>query len=514
MSDFLLLAVEGLFALLFVASLWTAVRHRNPLAWDVTLVFMPIATLLVVQLAGQAFGPLPQWVRTASSVFLLAQPLFSLKLVSDIRTVPRWLLPVAVIAFGTTAVLVIAAAGQAAVPVTLAAVGVFVVTEAVAAGYFALEAQRRSGTARLRLAIASFATAALALALFVAGAAAAAGAPAELTNLLARLMALVAVLGYWIAFLPPGWLRRTWQATEAFTYHERLLASPPSAEPGALWTELAQATQHLTGAATVVLVADESALRVVAAEGVELDGPARYSTDALTASPDDGTAPIRRDLCARSGFSVAREVPIVRDRERVGLVVLLRRHASLFDMEDASLVASLAARSANLVQRREVLAEQERLNEQLARTVTALEAAGAAKSDFLASMSHELRTPLNAIIGFSELMVAGSGDTETVSVPREWIDHIRNGGSHLVSLINDVLDLSKVEAGRLELVKVPIQLGHAVAESVAGLRPLADRKQQRIDVEIAPIVIEVDAGRFRQILYNLLSNAIKYTGEG
>ena len=146
-----------------------------------------------------------------------------------------------------------------------------------------------------------------------------------------------------------------------------------------------------------------------------------------------------------------------------------------------------AIRSAHLVQRREVLAEQEALSVRLAQTVAALEAAGAAKSDFLASMSHELRTPLNAIIGFSSLMAAQAEVDGSLTVPREWVEHIRSGGEHLLSLINDVLDLAKVEAGRLELATEAVDLGHAVAASVAGLRPLADRKRQSVDVSIEPV---------------------------
>ena len=515
MPDVAVLIVEVLFGLLFVTSLWAAIRHRSRLAWDVALVFLPLAALLAIQLAGAIAGPVPQWLRSASTVLLLAQPVFSLKLVSDLRGVPRWILWAAVAGVALTAAPLALLGSEAGVPVTLAAVGVFVVTEAVAATYLALEARRRSSSARMRLAIASLATAGLALAILLAGAAAAASVPSEVSSFLVRAVALLAGIGYAIAFLPPRWLRDLFQATEAFRYNERLLASPASALPDQLWADLAGAARHLTGAAVVVLELDGTAVRVVAVDGVALDEPAIESVAVGPAGlTDEAIGAIMSEVAARSGRPFVRPVPIVRDGVRVGLVCLLRRHASLFDADDAALVASLAARSANLVQRREALATQERLAAQLHLTVEALEAASAAKSDFLASMSHELRTPLNAIIGFSELMIAEAGTADTVTVPREWVDHIRNGGTHLVALINDVLDLAKVEAGRLELAKYPIDLAHAVSESVAGLRPLADRKRQRISVSVEPHLVEVDPGRLRQILYNLLSNAIKYTPDG
>jgi CheY-like chemotaxis protein/two-component sensor histidine kinase len=147
-------------------------------------------------------------------------------------------------------------------------------------------------------------------------------------------------------------------------------------------------------------------------------------------------------------------------------------------------------------------------------TVQALERASQAKSDFLASMSHELRTPLSAIIGFSALMRDEPLDGERRVIPDEWIQHVHRSGEHLLSLINDVLDLTKIEAGRIELERESFDLGTALVESVEGLRPLADRKRIEMVVDQEAGSIVADRGRLRQIVYNLLSNAIKFTPEG
>jgi signal transduction histidine kinase/CheY-like chemotaxis protein len=136
------------------------------------------------------------------------------------------------------------------------------------------------------------------------------------------------------------------------------------------------------------------------------------------------------------------------------------------------------------------------------------------KSEFLANMSHELRTPLNAILGFSELMANEQPDGDLRSVPVEWIEHIRTGGRHLLVLINDVLDLSKVEAGRIELFPEPLDLPTAVDEVVAALGPLLNEKKLRLTTAIPPLTIPTDRVRFRQILNNLFSNAIKFTPSG
>jgi signal transduction histidine kinase/CheY-like chemotaxis protein len=202
------------------------------------------------------------------------------------------------------------------------------------------------------------------------------------------------------------------------------------------------------------------------------------------------------------------------DASRRAVLVHLSRHASLFGADDIALLASLAQISALLVERRSVLAEQEQLTSQLTTTVAALQAASAAKSDFVASMSHELRTPLTAIIGFSDLMRTTRRDGDMLEVPAEWVEHIHRSGHHLLGLINDVLDLAKVEAGRLDLTIERLDLGAAVLESVSGLRPLADRKAITIVTDVPSMEVDVDRGRLRQIVYNLLSNAIKYTPEG
>ena len=136
------------------------------------------------------------------------------------------------------------------------------------------------------------------------------------------------------------------------------------------------------------------------------------------------------------------------------------------------------------------------------------------KSEFLANMSHELRTPLNAIIGFAELIYDGH---VTPDMPqfKDFTHDILTSGQHLLQLINDVLDLSKVEAGRLEFHPEDTDVAAIVAESTAVLRQLAAQKQIQIDTQIDPAIatVFVDRARLKQVLYNYLSNAIKFTPE-
>jgi signal transduction histidine kinase len=143
-----------------------------------------------------------------------------------------------------------------------------------------------------------------------------------------------------------------------------------------------------------------------------------------------------------------------------------------------------------------------------------IEQANAAKSQFLAGMSHELRTPLNGIIGFAELMHDGKvGEVEPTH--REFLGDILSSARHLLALINDVLDIAKVEAGKLEFHRELVDVAAVVEEARTTLRPSAEEKQIEltVDVEVDGFV-RLDPARFRQVLFNYISNAIKFTSDG
>ncbi|MHB8520438.1 MAG: PAS domain S-box protein [Limisphaerales bacterium] len=143
------------------------------------------------------------------------------------------------------------------------------------------------------------------------------------------------------------------------------------------------------------------------------------------------------------------------------------------------------------------------------------EAANRAKSQFLANMSHELRTPLNAIIGFSEMLADQTfGDLNARQL--KYSNNILNSGRHLLQLINDILDLAKVEAGRAELLRSTFSVAKALSEVQTIVKTLANKKNLKLEVEVATDLpsLSADEAKFKQIMYNLLSNAIKFTPEG
>ena len=150
--------------------------------------------------------------------------------------------------------------------------------------------------------------------------------------------------------------------------------------------------------------------------------------------------------------------------------------------------------------------------EMLERENHSIQAASRVKSQFLANMSHELRTPLNAVIGFADLLLTGKVDPASPKY-RLFLGHIAGSGRHLLTLINDVLDLSKVEAGKLDFIPEPLDLPALVADTAAILHIAAERKHITLVADIDPSLTDLflDGARLKQALYNYLSNAIKFT---
>ena len=161
-----------------------------------------------------------------------------------------------------------------------------------------------------------------------------------------------------------------------------------------------------------------------------------------------------------------------------------------------------------------VLEEQHR---ELSRLNAELDQAGKLKDQFLANVSHELRTPLNSVIGFSELLLTGEVEGAPLSgTQRDYLETISRNGRHLLQLINELLDLSKIAAGRMDLHLEPVPLDALLREAVDSVRAQLEARRHRLALEPAPepVSVRADRGRVLQILLNLLSNAIKFTPDG
>ena len=214
---------------------------------------------------------------------------------------------------------------------------------------------------------------------------------------------------------------------------------------------------------------------------------------------------VHLQLLYEDGWRSVLAVPVLRDRQIMGVMVVRRKTAGDFSKEVLDLLETFASQSALAV-------FNARLFRELERKSTELQVAGEHKSAFLASMSHELRTPLNAVIGFSEVLLERMfGDLNERQ--EEYLQDILNSGNHLLELLNEILDLSKVEAGRMELEHSVFSVRGVIEQAIALVRERAALHRIALSVEIDPTLdeIESDELRFKQVIVNLLSNAVKFT---
>lgn len=215
-----------------------------------------------------------------------------------------------------------------------------------------------------------------------------------------------------------------------------------------------------------------------------------------------------RDVMAHSAFRALLAIPILREGQLIGGLVVLGKDPGAFPSDVVALLETFATQSAMAIQNARLFRELQEKGQQLA-------IASAHKSQFLANMSHELRTPLNAVLGYTELILDGIyGDTSERI--HEILGRIQLSGHHLLSLINDVLDISKMEAGRLRLSLADYAIGDVVQTVFDAMEALAAEKHLSLVVEVPPELPpgRGDERRLTQVLLNLVGNAIKFTAAG
>jgi signal transduction histidine kinase/DNA-binding response OmpR family regulator len=486
MSAWVVSILDLSFLALFAVAVRDYRRHPESLRLAVLLVFGCLSTVLIGSLFSRLVPAIQPLVSILSSAALLAEPIAALWLVGQFWAPARRFITVglvlcALIALFVVYSLVFGVRGLEPIMggVLLLIGAYFGIFEILPAVGLAMEGRRRAGTSRVRMLVGAFATLALGIAfvgLIVAGVLPAFQGGIELA---VEALALGAAFGYLIAFAPPRLLRRLTQQTIAYDFIRQLNAIPDGAGSARIWSTLAETAVRATGAARAAVIIGKD-------------------TVAVAESADPTGSTLRREV---SLPGVGTPVP--------ARLELSFRGRPLFVEDDEEVLRLLADRTWRTVERDDAIGERERL-------ITELRAASAAKSDFLAAMSHELRTPLNAIIGFSELLLdAPQGTADAAADParvHEFAGHIHGSGLHLLELINEVLDLARVEAGRPDLKPAPFDLAALLGETIAAMRPLAQRKSLVLVLEspdALPLV--ADPSRIRQVVFNLVSNAIKFT---
>ena len=223
---------------------------------------------------------------------------------------------------------------------------------------------------------------------------------------------------------------------------------------------------------------------------------------------DPNVPPLARKGWQMMGIKAAIAAPMLWEGNGIGAILVGRNHAGPFSDKDIALLRTFADQAVIAIQNVRLFREIQDKSRQL-------ETANRHKSEFLANMSHELRTPLNAIIGFSEVLLERLFG-ELNEKQDDYLKDIHSSGKHLLQLINDILDLSKVEAGRMELEPSTFDVPMAIGNAMTLIRERAQKHEIALGIDADPNLGEItaDERKFKQILLNLLSNAVKFTPDG
>jgi signal transduction histidine kinase/CheY-like chemotaxis protein len=321
-----------------------------------------------------------------------------------------------------------------------------------------------------------------------------------LTQVMVELIVLVIVPLLYVSFSPPAWLRREWRASEEEglrVFMEDLLLSE---DRDALTKRALEWAMRLVGGAAAIFF--------------DPSGKARYSSELTQSQIDELSAHLPGlslgiQRVALDGSDRTVLVLPVTGLEGAGrLIILAGPFTPGFGGDEMNRVQQFMSAFVTALDRRHLIVQLEESNARL------LEA-NQHKSVFLANMSHELRTPLNAIIGFSELLTDAREDHFDAASRTRFQEQILTSGRHLLGLINDILDLSKVEAGQMELRLQTVAVSEVVDQVTRIVEPLLSKKSIKLETDVAKGGdVLADAGKLKQMLLNLVSNAIKFTPEG
>jgi signal transduction histidine kinase len=514
--ELITLVNQVLFVGLFVVVLWHALRRPTRAAADTALLMGSVAMVVAIsRLAGWVGLSGSPPVATISIVLLNAVPFSMLRLVDDFSGTPRWVQAAGAFAFVALGVLTIAGMGELTAPLVIATIAFFAVVGGYAAIAFGLESRRARGITRRRMTAVTIGAGLLIAAIVGLFLGVLVEPLAPVVSLVGQLLALVAVLAFFIGFAPPAFIRRAWREPDLRRFLERSVHLAGVSDEHAALSELERAAATAFGArgASVGLADPERGiLRYTQPEGAWVEYPDELFIagrsyreqrrmvvhDAPEADPEH--AAVYEDVGARTVIAA----PISTGDRRIGVLTVFAERAPIFVEDDLWLLELLASQTALLLEARTLTAHAGELR--------AREEATRLKEEFLGAAAHDLRTPLTVVLGQAELMERRAARHPGRPVDEAGLARIVREARRLRDLVAELLDAQRLQDGRAVTERSPAD----VCDVVETVRDRHGANGTAIDVRrpAGTLVSAIDRPRIEQVLDNLVENAIKYGPAG
>ena len=504
-----------LFVLLFVAVAWRATRQPTRSNANTAILFGGIALAVVASLVADLLAVDPPWLPGVLITLLNLCPWAMLRLVDDFRGSPRWVQLGGTVTFIALAALNLLLFETYPQVVGLATIAWFLVVGGYAAVAFARASRRSRGLTRWRMAAVAIGAYLFIAAIVIVFAAVLAPEFQPVSNPVTQVVALAAVVAFFLGFAPPAWLRRAWREPDLRTFLERSVHLSGVADDREVVSELQRAaadTLGAPGAALGLADAEGRTMRYVQVDGSWLEVPADtyvggraflsqkrlIVTDAAASDPEH--AAVYEGAQAR----VVIAVPVTADERRLGVLIVYGDRAPIFVEDDLWLVQLLADQTAVILEARRMAQEAGQLR--------AREESTLLKEEFLSAAAHDLRTPLTVLLGQAELLERRLERDPGAPIDPAGIVRIARESRRLRDLVSDLL-----EAQRLE------DVGPSEDQEPADIRELVRASIDRYEYDGArftpalpdePVLVRMDPVRLEQVLDNLLENAVKYASGG
>ena len=507
-------ATNVLFVSIFVLVAINAYRRRTRTDLDALLLFGSLALILLITPILQLFGLKLNELGTLIVVaVLMALPYFMLRLLEDFAEVP---LLVRAATFGglIASIVIFTISGPALDPaVALFLIGYFGAVSLYTAFGFVRLSRRSSGVTRRRTQAVASGMGLLGLAILVAGITTVVPGAAGFVSGATQVLALLAAVSWFLGFVPPAQLRRYWQEPELRAFLQRAGTLPRLPTTETILRELERGAGESFGARASIglyrpdrsVISFDNSYGVLPAE-VPIDGltlaarvfasqRAEYFPDAARAHPQNAAA------YRKAQVGPVLVAPITAGDRRIGILEAFAAHQPVFSRDDLALAVLLADQAAVILESRALIDEAAR--------VQAQEAAARLKEDFVSAAAHDLKTPLTTLLGQAQVLELRAGRDAALAPHQPAIGRIAREARRLSALVDDLLDASRIEEGKLDVRREPVDLSEVLRHVAERPRPEKDRVILRLDGRLEG---SYDRRRIEQLVDNLVENGLKYSG--